>query len=353
MSIHDDTAAFEAWLRTQCEVVEADLAHKHDKMKENAFVFLRATYYRWARKIRELCPELDGAPAVLAVGDIHSENFGTWRDAEGRLVWGVNDFDEAAVMPYALDLVRLATSVRLADIGIPNHEVAARLVEGYGAGLSEPRPILLDEQETWMRKHVVVSDDKRAEFWREIDDRKKYPNALPPAAVADDLRASLHEGAEVERFASTRKGSGGLGRPRYVAIAGWRGGRIVREAKALVPSAWDWAHGNKHAPIRFSDLATSRFRAPDPFLTVRHQYVVRRIAADARKIDLDKKLVDAGLDGAMLRAMGHDLAALHAATVDARAAIRADLDRRPSDWLHGAAKRAAAAVAEDFQKWKG
>ena len=28
------------------------------------------------------------------------ENFGTWRDADGRLVWGVNDFDEAAVMPW-------------------------------------------------------------------------------------------------------------------------------------------------------------------------------------------------------------------------------------------------------------
>ena len=47
---------------------------------------------------------------MLAVGDIHIENFGTWRDNDGRLIWGVNDFDEAAEMPYALDLVRLTTS---------------------------------------------------------------------------------------------------------------------------------------------------------------------------------------------------------------------------------------------------
>jgi hypothetical protein len=26
-------------------------------------------------------------PRVLGVGDIHLENFGTWRDAEGRMVW--------------------------------------------------------------------------------------------------------------------------------------------------------------------------------------------------------------------------------------------------------------------------
>ena len=51
---------------------------------------------------------------MLAVGDMHVENFGTWRDAEGRLVWGVNDFDEAAKMPYTIDLVRLAASAMLA-----------------------------------------------------------------------------------------------------------------------------------------------------------------------------------------------------------------------------------------------
>ena len=60
--------------------------------------------------ILNVCPDLANAPSVLAVGDIHLENFGTWRDAEGRLVWGVNDYDEAAEMPYILDLVRLAVS---------------------------------------------------------------------------------------------------------------------------------------------------------------------------------------------------------------------------------------------------
>ena len=62
------------------------------------------------------------APRVLSVGDLHLENFGTWRDADGRLAWGVNDFDEAAVMPYVLDLVRLATSIQLA----PDRRIGSR-----------------------------------------------------------------------------------------------------------------------------------------------------------------------------------------------------------------------------------
>lgn len=108
--------AYEDWLRDRLRgaLVEKDLDRKHEKMKGSAFAFLRATYWRWAETILDLCPELVGAPAVLAVGDTHLENFGTWRDEEGRLIWGANDFDDAAPMPYVLDLVRLAASALLA-----------------------------------------------------------------------------------------------------------------------------------------------------------------------------------------------------------------------------------------------
>ena len=63
-------------------------------MKEGPFPFLRATFYRWAQTWPEVSPETFAAPVALAVGDLHVENFGTWRDVEGRLIWGVNDFDE-------------------------------------------------------------------------------------------------------------------------------------------------------------------------------------------------------------------------------------------------------------------
>ena len=79
---------------------------------------------RWAQWWPAVCDELehDGhpgqdlgkAPQVLGIGDLHVENFGTWRDAESRLVWGINDFDEACCLPYTHDLVRLAASGRFA-----------------------------------------------------------------------------------------------------------------------------------------------------------------------------------------------------------------------------------------------
>ena len=83
-------------------------------MTEALFPFLRATYYRWAQMWPEVCGALASAPRVLSVGDLHVENFGTWRDIEGRLVWGINDFDEAYPIPYTHDLVRLAASANMA-----------------------------------------------------------------------------------------------------------------------------------------------------------------------------------------------------------------------------------------------
>jgi hypothetical protein len=95
MGIQAANRDYERWLAAQLDgdIVADDLGKKQKKMRDSAFAFLRATYWRWAETILDVCPDLANAPAVLAVGDIHLENFGTWRDAEGRLIWGVNDYD--------------------------------------------------------------------------------------------------------------------------------------------------------------------------------------------------------------------------------------------------------------------
>ena len=350
MSFRKDNAAYEAWLAEQCKVVKKDIKRKHDLMKESAFIFLRATYFRWAEHIGKWCPELMDAPKVLSVGDLHLENFGTWRDADGRLVWGVNDFDEAAVMPYPLDLVRLAASIQLAPrLAVSNRAAAAALLRGYRKGLAEPQPALLDEGETWLRPYAADTEKKTKKFWKEV---AKYPKTTPPRKVAKALIASLPKDAKSIRFHSRVAGSGGLGRPRYVAVAFWRGGHILREAKALVPSAWTYATGGKSKASHFQALANGRHRAPDPFLQVHGKFIFRRIAADSRKIEL-ADIGGSKITAKILEAMGFDLASIHAATGSAAvSALRADLRKRPRGWLNAAAKRAAAAVEHDYEEWR-
>src|SRR5262245_43756388 len=117
MTIEKAAQKYEAWLSRQIPLIQGDLELKRTRMREGPFSFLRATFYRWAQTFPQICTRLMKAPELLGVGDLHVENFGTWRDIEGRLIWGVNDFDEACRMPYTVDLARLVTSAHLAIDG--------------------------------------------------------------------------------------------------------------------------------------------------------------------------------------------------------------------------------------------
>jgi len=372
MDILASNAAYETFLRAELghELVEEALAEKHAEMAEDPFSFLRATYFRWAETVLDLHPELADAPVVLAVGDIHLENFGTWRDAEGRLVWGVSDYDEAAEMPYTLDLLRLATSGLLASPEEDHHEIgplAEGLLEGYARGLEEPAPALLDRERAWLRHTVMVPDAHRDAFWAKLKKKRKRFEARKPgerpflfARYEAALRAALPAHAEEPRFWYRSAGLGSLGRPRWVAQAKWRGDWVIREAKPVLPSAWTRLHGHQGRAVRCLEIATARYRAPDPWYRVTDGVAVRRLSPNNRKIETDRQVSsdwEGGpeetlgrkvlLDAPMLDAMGRELAAIHLGTGNAAKAIRADLAKRPAGWLHDAAMRAAQAVAED------
>jgi uncharacterized protein (DUF2252 family) len=156
-SIVEATRSYERWLAGRTTIVRADLARKHLFMAESPFPFLRATYYRWLQLFPEICPKSAKSPKVLAVGDLHVENFGTWRDAEGRFAWGINDFDEASVLPYTNDLIRIATSAQFAvaadHLALSPKRAANALLRGYADAIhTGGRPFVLAEKNGWLRR---------------------------------------------------------------------------------------------------------------------------------------------------------------------------------------------------------
>lgn len=103
------------------ELLAADPAAfriKFRKMANSAFAFYRGAaclfYADLGEGDREGGPYLDERTGRVWIhGDLHAENFGTYMDANGRLVFNVNDFDEAYVGPFTWDLKRLAASLAL------------------------------------------------------------------------------------------------------------------------------------------------------------------------------------------------------------------------------------------------
>jgi hypothetical protein len=349
--IRESARQYESWLYEHLDgdIVRKDIVRKHEKMSGHVFSFLRATYWRWAEVILDVCPELTTAPLVLAVGDIHLENFGTWRDVDGRLSWGVNDYDEAAEMPYALDLVRLATSALLARTvqDLAPADICSAIERGYRQGLSMPRPIILDRDHLWLRNLVVVSEVGRAKFWKKTDAARSQ---RAPAAYYNAIAAAMPEPGLTFSTARRSAGSGSLGRPRWVDRAEWRGAPILREAKALVTSAWSRTHGRSNARIRVAEIAGGRFRPIDPWLRMKPGIILRRLSPNNRKIEVD--------DGSdiftkeMLETMAFDLANVHLGSSDCGNTVNGDLGKRKSGWLTASAKSAAAAIVREHEAWK-
>jgi hypothetical protein len=351
MDIVSATESYERWMAAYTSVVRKDLDLKHRRMGENPFVFLRATFYRWIELFPNVCRNLMDSPRLMAVGDLHIENFGTWRDREGRLVWGVNDLDEASALPYVNDLVRLATSPALAidagNLHLRLRKACEAICDGYLSSLSRGgRPVVLSDRYRRLRD-VALSDARNAkEFWAKMQ-------ALPrPARVSPDVVGVLSQALPHRDLPYTLRrriaGVGSLGRPRFVALAEYKGGWLAREAKAWLPSAA--ARDARSGPKPAVALMRDSIRSPDPVWSIRGSWVVRRLAPDCSRIEIDD-LPKRRDEWRLVRAMGWDAANVHLATPNVSKAVARDLRGRNSRWLERATGAMAEATISDWKVW--
>ncbi len=356
MNIVKSTRQYEAWLGSHTQLVKPDLRLKHQLMAEATFPFLRGTFYRWMQVWPQVCLDLSKAPKVLAVGDLHVENFGTWRDIEGRLVWGVNDFDEAAELPFTLDLVRLAVSALLAieagHLALKAKDACSVILDGYRKSLSEHgHPFVLEEEHKWLREIALGELRDPVHFWQKMESLPRVTGEIP-ASAQDALEHLLPERGLDYRIARRIAGLGSLGHMRLVAIAECHGGKIAREAKALAPSAVHWAHvGDAPAELLYQAIISRAVRAMDPFVQLRGRWIVRRLSPHCCRIELS--VLPKGRDELrLLFAMGWETANIHLGSRAARKEIRQHLDRQKPNWLSSAARDMANAVTEDWREWK-
>ena len=366
-SIFESTRAFEAWTRKRTDVSGRLVKKKHRRMADGAFPFLRATFYRWVEQWPKVCPQLAerDEDVLLAVGDLHVENFGVWRDSRQRLVWGINDFDEACELPFTSDLVRLATSALLAaataHLDVPASRVCGLFLEGYRTGLrTEGKPILLsDARSAALVKLTRDTQENPKRFWKDKLDPHDNPEidaSELPKGLEAMFRASFPPGAD-PAFRAQRSpgGLGSLGRRRFTAVEKPKSGvRNAREAKALVPSALYWWAGWDRMPSQTATLLQHAIRDPDPHFQVHDSWLVRQLAPDVAKIEMPKNDSDKrlALAPALLRLMGQETANIHlgSRTADALQKLLKALDRDKL-WFAAATERMAACTRQDHAEW--
>lgn len=355
MNIRDATRDYETWLITTTFIVQRHLVRKHDLMRESAFAFLRATFYRWSQLWPAICSDLRSAPQVLAVADLHIENFGTWRDSDGRLVWGVNDFDEAFPLPYTNDLVRLAASAIAAisehQLTLSHKEACEALLAGYRKGLEAGgAPFVLEEDHKNLRAMTCNGRRNPRRFWKKLLAQEKLKSAVP-MVVSKMFEEAMPEAGLHYQLLSSVSGLGSLGRFRVVAVTEWSGGKIAREVKALAPSAFAWARNGTAHRIFYQAMLERAVRSRDPFVQINESWLIRRLAPHCCRIEIDD-LPRNRDEHRLLHAMGWETANIHLGSRDAAARIGRDLAKRKDTWLRDAAKAMVEATMRDWKEWK-
>jgi len=127
------------------------LALKYAKMRTNAFAFLRGSCHLFHGRLMAMAGLPKSAPLAWVCGDLHLENFGSYKGDNRLVYFDVNDFDEAALAPASWDLVRLLTSVCVEAQGIAATDAAMQILclsflQAYSAALAHGKAFWVERE---------------------------------------------------------------------------------------------------------------------------------------------------------------------------------------------------------------
>lgn len=104
---------------------------KYNMMSQNTYCFFRATCHLYYEAFSKE-GSVPFSPAVWACGDLHMENFGSYKGDNRLVYFDMNDFDEAILIPASWELVRFVSCIFIAfeTVGLPK-ENAQNMAEVF------------------------------------------------------------------------------------------------------------------------------------------------------------------------------------------------------------------------------
>ncbi|TLY50181.1 MAG: DUF2252 domain-containing protein [Gammaproteobacteria bacterium] len=241
------------------------LQRKYARLATDPFVFLRGTchlfYADWHGGRR-----LDTAPRAWICGDLHLENFGSYKGDNRLAYFDLNDFDEAALAPCTWEIARVLVSLHVAarSLGLGLREARALsrcFLDHYAAALASDKPRWIERSLARGMIGALLSQvelRRRRDF---LDQRTQRDGKLRRLLIDSEKLIALHKDereqllAWFEKFAATQPdpklyrpldaavrvaGTGSLGLTRYAILvrgAGSPHGNLILDMKIAVESA--------------------------------------------------------------------------------------------------------------------
>jgi uncharacterized protein (DUF2252 family) len=117
---------------------------KYKRMSENAFRFFRGTCHLFYEDLAKN-NSFPSSPTGWITGDLHIENFGSYKGDNGLVYFDVNDFNEAVLAPVTWEIARMTTSIFVAfdDLQIGHgqtEEMVSLFLKTYSSILALGKP---------------------------------------------------------------------------------------------------------------------------------------------------------------------------------------------------------------------
>ncbi|MFM7639988.1 MAG: DUF2252 domain-containing protein [Cyanobium sp.] len=223
------------------------LALKYAAMAKDPFAFFRGSCHLFYEDWPKDSP-LDATPAAWICGDLHVENFGSYKGNNRLAYFDINDFDEAAKAPASWDLTRILASLWTARKGLKLDQDQATVLsqvflDAYTAELREGKALWLERDTAQGMIHDLLKSLKKRSRRTYIEKRTQAggeqllidgehtlaADGESQAKVRSILAQvkQVHDQADffrVHDIARRIAGVGSLGLERYSILVDGRGG---------------------------------------------------------------------------------------------------------------------------------
>ena len=221
---------------------------KYDKMRADVFTFFRGTCHLFYGDWPQDSP-LNQAPTAWNCGDLHLENFGTYKGDNRLVYFDINDFDEGVLAPCTWDVTRLVTSVIVASHSLKLEESQAlslcnAFLDSYAETLAkgQARNVQKETSKGMVKEHFESLEQRNRKAF--LDKRTQVKGGKRQFITdGDRFRPCPHDQREkitvlLDEWATTQgkleffyvldvalriAGTGSLGIPRYAVLIEGKG----------------------------------------------------------------------------------------------------------------------------------
>ena len=238
---------------------------KYRAMRASPFAFLRGSCHLFYQRLPR-SGIFKSAPATWVCGDLHLENFGSYRGDNRLTYFDINDFDESALAPLSWDLVRLLTSIHVGAETLSinasgAHKLCQRLVDAYVSALADGKTYWIErDTATGLVGKLLTGlrDRRRSDFLADrtvgkgkkrrllVDGKKALPASQVQHDRVEEFMRLFAEHEPVPDFyrvldvARRIAGTGSLGVDRYVILVAGKGSpdqNYLLDLKQALPSS--------------------------------------------------------------------------------------------------------------------